>query len=81
MAALLATSFVSSCGPSNKPFSVGKPIPRLEAADEQPCVDPGVEGNAIQIVAAARLALAKCSEKHSNVVDQYNKVRQKFGPQ
>ena len=73
-------SFVSSCGPSNRPLSVGKPIPRLDPRDEKACVDPGVPGNMVQIAAAARLALAKCSEKHGNVVEQYNDVRQQFGP-
>lgn len=71
---------MSSCGQSNSPFSASKPIPRLDPRDEEACIDPGVEGSAIEIAAAARLAFAKCSLKHGNVVEQYNDVRQQFGP-
>lgn len=68
-------TFVSGClGSTSSPVIVGAPVPRLDPRDEAACLDPGVQGNAIEALADNRLALAQCSRKHGNVVGQYNEV-------
>lgn len=69
-----------SCGSSFGPSTENKPIPPLDPRDAQPCVDASVEGSIIEIAANARKALAQCKDKHENVVEQYEDVREQFGP-
>lgn len=68
---------LSGCGESNKaaPYEP----PPLDPRDEKKCYDPGVGDEAISTLAETRVALADCAGKHTNVVTQYNDVRDRMG--
>lgn len=68
---------LSGCGESSK--AVPYEPPPLDPRDEKLCYDPGVGVEAISTVAETRVALADCAGKHSNVVTQYNSVRDRMG--
>lgn len=76
--ALCLMTLSSGCVPSGSAASKA-PIPALRASDAAPCVDPGVDRDAIVSLAKTRLALASCRRTKQNVVDQYNDVRVTFG--
>ena len=78
--AIFLTMFASGCERYDKPVIQPVQIPRLDARDESPCYDPGVEGNYGEALTANRVALASCRRKHTNVVEQYNSARNGLGP-
>lgn len=77
MVAASTLLLLTACGTSSK--SVPFEAPPLDPRDEKPCYDPGVGDEAISTLAETRVALADCTERHGNVVEQYNEVRENMG--
>ncbi len=71
---------VTGCGTSNNIGLGNGVIPRLDPRDEAPCPDPGVEGTYAEALADNRVALADCRNRHQNVVDAYNDLREEVPP-
>ena len=78
-AALFLLTFGSGCAAFGKAGPAAYQAPPLDVRDKSPCTDPGVGEEALTALAETRVALADCSEKHGNVVRQYEAVRAGLG--
>lgn len=75
---IFLTMFVASCSifGDQPPPIVPVNLPPLDPRTEQPCYDPGVNGNYGEALTDNRVALADCRKKHADAVAAYNKGRQ-----